>query len=212
MRNITIPIIYLLTIFLVNACTSNVQTVEGSRNLRQTGIAVNDTPPIATPYPAPSPNNPYLPEMTSTPTWIPTVAETPFIKLTQSSPPLTTQQVADKIAACYDLASGGGPSNPLQNNSIQQVVETNRMFINVPKDLYPKELLRYATTINGQARLGWISNGGLPGEAIAGSPGCWSTYVELDGQGEVDLKIPSILEGVPDYVLQFIVVSSSISP
>jgi hypothetical protein len=79
------------------------------------------------------------------------------------------------------------------------------MFINVPKDLYPEELFRYATTINGNATMGWISNGGLPGLAMNGSPECWSTYVEFDGQGEVDLRIPSILIGVPDYYVRFFV-------
>lgn len=79
------------------------------------------------------------------------------------------------------------------------------MFINVPKDLYPKELFRYRTTINGNATMGWISNGGLPGLAFDGSPECWSTYVEFDGHGEVDLRIPSILIGVPDYFVRFVV-------
>ena len=189
-------IVCLLTSFLVSACASNAQTVEVTRIVQQTVevtrivqqtfVIIQYATSIAKPYP---------PNMTPTPIWTPTFTETPFIKSTQRSPTLTDQQVSDKIAAC----------DPTLNNSVQHVRETTRIFISVPKDLYPKELFRYATTINGQATMGWISNGGLPGLAFARSPGCWSTYVEFDGGGEIDLRIPSIIIGVPDYYVRFIV-------
>jgi len=164
-------IVCLLASFLVSACTSNVQTVEGTRMVSQT---LN-------------------------------VTETPLLKSTQKSPTLTDQQVSDTIAACYQVGSGCSACEPKMNNSVLHVVATTRMFINVPKDLYPEELFRYATTISGQETMGYISNGGLPGVAFAGSPECWSTYVEFDGGGEVDLRIPAIVVGVPDYFVRFIV-------
>ena len=198
-------IVCLLTSFLVSACASNVQTIEVTRIVQQTLLVIENTTPTAKPYPPPSPYISYPPNMTPYPIWTPTFTETPFIKSTQRSPTLTDQQVSDKIAACYQVESGCGVCGPKLNNSVQHVVETTRMFINVPKDLYPKELFRYATTINGQAGMGYISNGGLPGEAFAGGPGCWSTYVEFDGGGEVDLRIPAIVVGVPDYFVRFIV-------
>jgi len=113
--------------------------------------------------------------------------------------------VDDKIAACYQVETGCGACKPKLNNSVQHVHGTTRMFINVPNDLYPMELFRYATTTSGNAVMGWISNGGLPGFGFDGSPDCWSTYVEFGGQGEIDLRIPSILIGVPDYYVRFFV-------
>lgn len=198
-------IVCLLISFLLSACASNIQTVEVTRSLQQTLTVIGTTTSIANPYTSPTPYILFPPNMTPYPTWTPTITETPFIKSTQKSPTLTDQQVSDKIAACYQVGSGCSACEPKLNNSVQHVVETTRMFINVPKDLYPKDLFQYATTINGQAGMGYISNGGLPGEALAGSPGCWSTYVEFDGVGEVDLRIPSIVIGVPDYYVRFIV-------
>ena len=209
-------IVCLLTTLLVSACASNVQTIEVTSTVQQTVevtqivretlIIIQSATPNTTPYPPPAPYLTYPPNMTPTPLRTLTFTETPFIKSTQRSPTLTSQQVADKIAACYyEVGSSCGACEPKLNNSVQHVFGTTRMFINVPKDLYPKELFRYATTINGQAGMGWVSNGGPPGLAMSGRPECWSTYVEFDGQGEVDLRIPSILIGVPDYYVRFVV-------
>ncbi len=197
-------LVCLLISLMVSACASNVQTVEVTRIVQQTVevtrimqqtlIIIQFATPNATPSPPPS-YLAYPSDMTPTPFRTSTLTETPFIKFTQRSPTLTSQQVADKFAACKSKL----------NNSVQYVGGTTRMFINVPKDLYPKELFRYRTTINGNATMAWISNGGLPGLAFDGSPECWSTYVEFDGKGEVDLRIPSILIGVPDYSIRFIV-------
>lgn len=200
---------FLLTSLLISACASNVhvevtrivqQTVEVTRVVQQTLIIIQSATPNTTPYPLPAPNlsNPSI----KTPPPLQTL--TPFIKLIQNAPTLTSQQVADKIAACYpDHPECSGCKSKL-NNSVQNVVPTTRMFINVPKDLYPKELFQYAATVKGNASMGYISNGGLPGFAMGGSPECWSTYVEFDGEGEIDLRIPSTLIGVPDYYVRFV--------
>ena len=149
-----------LTSLMVNACASNVQTVEVTRIVQQTVevtrimqqtlIIIQSATPDATP----SPYLAYPSNMTPTPLRTPTLTETPFIKSTQISPTLTTQQVADKIAACYHVGSDCIACKSKLNNSVQQVGVTTRMFINVPKDLYPKELFRYATTISGNATMG----------------------------------------------------------
>jgi hypothetical protein len=89
----------LLTFLLVSACASNVQTVEVTRIVQQTLIIIQSTTPNTTPYPPPSPYLAYPPNMTPTLLRTSTFTETPFIKSTQRSPTLTSQQVADKIAA-----------------------------------------------------------------------------------------------------------------
>ena len=215
MRTLVI-IVSLLTSLLISACASSVQTVEVTRVVQhtvevtrivqQTLIIVQTATPDATPYPTTAPFLGYPPITTPGPTPTATITETPFIKFTQMSPTLTTQQVDDKIAACYRREeSGCSACKAKLNNSVLHVVGTSRMFINVPNDLYPKELFRYATTVNGNATMGYISNGGLPGLALDGSPECWSTYVTFGGKGEVDLSIPSILIGVPNYHVRFVV-------
>jgi len=109
------------------------------------------------------------------------------------------------ILACYPQSPTGAEDTPIPNNSVQYVKETSRMFINMPKDLYPKDILHSWTTVSGNATAGYISNGGLPGEAEDAAPGCWSTYVEFEGSGEVDLRVKSIVEGAPDYFVRFTV-------
>ncbi len=216
MKKITFNIIVcLLSSFLVSACAADMQTVvitrivqqtvEVTRIVQQTLIIIQSATPIATPYPPTSPYLAYPPDITPTPLQTSTKTETPFTKITQKAPILTTQQVADKIAACFHVGSDCSACKSKLNNSVQHVIVTTRMFINLPKDLYPKERFRYVMTINGNATMGWISNAGPPGLARDGGPECWSTYVEFDGRGEVDLRIPSILIGVPDYFVRFII-------
>jgi hypothetical protein len=197
--------ICLLISLLASECAPNEHVVEENRIAQPTVSTTQSATPSIAPDPPTTPFLAYPPEKAPTPLQTSTFTETPFIQSTQSSPTLTSQQVADKIAACYHVGADDDASWSILNNSIQHVVQTTRMFINVPKDLYPKELFRYATTITGNATIGWISNGGLPGLAMDGGPECWSTYVEFDGQGEIDLRIPSILIGVPDYYVQFVV-------
>jgi hypothetical protein len=96
----------------------------------------------------------------------------------------------------------------LPNGSTQNVVETTRMFINIPKDLYPNVNLQI--TSNG-ATASYISNGGPYGSAIGGQgkPNCWSYYFEFDGTGTVDFASKSGMSGVPDYLAHFIVTAST---
>lgn len=112
---------------------------------------------------------------------------------------------AAAILTCYHQKPGSDADKPLPNDSIQYATDTTRMFINMPKSLYPEDISHSWTTIMGNATGGYVSNGGLPGEAFDASPGCWSTYVELDGSGEVDLRVKSTTLGVPDYFVRFIV-------
>jgi len=114
-------------------------------------------------------------------------------------------QHIDSILACYPKSPTGAEDTPIPNNSVQYVKETTRMFINMPKDLYPKDTLHSWTTVSGNATAGYISNIGFPGEAEGAAPGCWSTYMEFDGSGEVDLRATSTVTGVPDYFVRFIV-------
>ena len=102
------------------------------------------------------------------------------------------------------LLCGGVP-----NNSIERVRETTRLFINTPKDVYPdKNISDNFHTMHGNATAGYISNGGLPGYAFAGSPECWSTYIDFEGNGEVDLRVKSAVKDEPDYFVRFIVSST----
>ncbi|MGB4595316.1 MAG: hypothetical protein WBI14_05365 [Anaerolineaceae bacterium] len=189
-------VVCLLISFGLIACAPNIQTFKVTHGLEQTLTVIGTSTSKTNPFSSPTPYNS---------TWTPTFTETPLIESTQKSPTLTDQQVSDKIAACYQAASGCSACEPKLNNSVQHVVGTTRMFINAPKDLYPKDIFLYIIEINGQASMGNVSNGGLPGEALSGNPECWSTFVEFNGVGEIDLKIPSIVTGVPDYVVRFIV-------
>ncbi len=101
-----------------------------------------------------------------------------------------------QLAACHAIP----------NQSVQQVTETTRLFINLPKAIYPDKShnLRF-TTVEGDATAGYISNAGLPGEAFQATPDCWSYYYEFDGNGEVDLQVSSALEDYPDYFVRFLV-------
>lgn len=111
----------------------------------------------------------------------------------------------ERIAACYTYRPGCGACTPVPNNSVRHVKETERHFINMPKDVYPKDISHSWTTVSGNATGGYVSNGGLPGEAQGVLSGCWSTYVDFEGSGEVDLRVKSAVEGVPDYFVRFFV-------
>jgi len=106
----------------------------------------------------------------------------------------TSSSLDQRLAECGSLPNG----------STQNVVETTRMFINIPKDLYPDVNLQ--TTSHG-ATAGYISNGGPYGSAIGGQgkPNCWSYYFGFDGTGTVDIASKSGMSGVPDYLIHFIV-------
>ena len=99
----------------------------------------------------------------------------------------------------------------LTNGSTQTVSDTSRMFINLPKDLYPNVPLQI--TSHG-ATAGYVSNGGPYGSAMGaqGKPNCWSYYLEFDGIGTVDLTSLSGVNNIPDYTLHFVVASATSKP
>lgn len=90
------------------------------------------------------------------------------------------------------------------NGSTQRVLETTRVFINIPKDAYPNVNLGVAS--HG-ATVGVVSNGGPYGYALGADqkPNCWSYYFEFNGVGSVDLSAKGASPTVPDYVIHFIV-------
>lgn len=94
--------------------------------------------------------------------------------------------------------------NALPNHSVQREVETDRLFIDLPKSIYPTDVRGYFTTVSGDAKASYVSNGGPPGEGLRSSATCSSTYFEFDGVGEVDLNVPS-LSGAPGYSVRFLV-------
>ncbi len=109
-----------------------------------------------------------------------------------------TSTLDQRLAECKSLSNSG----------TQNVVETTRMFINIPKDLYPAVDLQI--TSHG-ATANYISNGGPYGNAIGaqGKSNCWSYYFEFDGTGTVDLVSKSGMSGIPDYTLHFVVSTST---
>ncbi len=116
--------------------------------------------------------------------------------LARSSPIAQMPGLEQLLVACHSIP----------NQSVQQVAETTRLFLNLPKEIYPDKLhnLRF-TTVEGNATAGWISNAGLPGEAFEATPACWSYYYEFDGNGEVDLRVSSALSAYPGYFVRFLV-------
>ncbi len=115
------------------------------------------------------------------------------------------------------LPSSGTPSangkilicGGIPNGSTQNITETTRLFINLPKDIYPDKMhnLQFKT-VSGTATAGWVSNGGPYGEGfgVDGNLNCWSYYYEFNGTGEVDAVVKSGMKNAPDYVVRFIVV------
>lgn len=109
-----------------------------------------------------------------------------------------TDQYMAAIAACYPQGTTGA-SQAIPNNSTQDVKTTSRVFINLPKNLYPQDLQYSWTTVSGNATAGSVSGG------YGAVSGCWSSYVEFDGNGEIDLRVKSVVAGTPDYFVRFIV-------
>ncbi len=123
------------------------------------------------------------------------VAQQPTPTPAQTKTPVSASY-EDKLVACKSLP----------NNSTKKIVETSRLFINLPKDVYPYENIgSNFSIVSGNATAGYISNGGLPGQALEATPECWSTYFDFEGNGEVDLKVKSAIKGMPDYFVRFIV-------
>jgi hypothetical protein len=104
-----------------------------------------------------------------------------------------------KLAAC----------NSIPNNSTQTIKPTTRLFINLPKDIYPNKLhnLQFKK-VRGNATAGWISNAGPYGDSIRATPACWSYYLDFEGSGEIDLKVQSKMKGMPNYFVRFVVLAN----
>jgi hypothetical protein len=123
----------------------------------------------------------------------------------QSSPVTTNAQ--ERLAACGSLPNG----------STENATETSRMFINLPKDIYPD--INLEMTPHG-AMANYISNGGQYGYALdsQAKPDCWSYYFEFDlassskGAGNIDIGSKSGVKDVPNYLIHINVTSVSSSP
>ncbi len=107
----------------------------------------------------------------------------------------------EQLAACHSIPNG----------SVQDETETSRIFIDLPRALYPADVTGYFKTVQGDATAGYVSNGGLPGNSLQATSNCSSTYFEFNGTGEVDLTVPS-MSGAPAYSIHFIVAQEGTPP
>lgn len=107
------------------------------------------------------------------------------------------------------LPSGYGAALELcrsfANGGTERIAPTSRVFINLPKTLYPNDVTGFFKTATGTATVGVVSNGGKPGEALQSSEYCSSTYVEFNGTGEIDLTVPPAAPTIPQYSVRFII-------
>lgn len=101
-----------------------------------------------------------------------------------------------KALADRRIAECGG----FANGRTITATETTRLFVNVPRDIYPSPTIEPHS-----GTMGYVSNGGPYGEAMGsqGKPNCWSTYFEFGGKGSVDLTAKSAKSGIKDYVVHF---------
>ncbi len=118
--------------------------------------------------------------------------------------PQTRPNLKARLAACGSLPIG----------STTHVVNTTRMFINLPKDIYPK--IKLQITPRGAMAI-YVSNAGRYGYAFdaRGRPNCWSTYFEFeltaDNQrqtGTVDIGSKSGIKGLPNYLIHIQVMAN----
>ncbi len=111
-------------------------------------------------------------------------------------PKASSQEVQNKLSAC----------GALPNGTTTTVRNATRMYIAIPKDIYPN--VNVALASNG-ATATWVADSGEYGAAATSTvkENCWSYYFEFDGQGTVDLISKSGVTGVSDYILHFIVTS-----
>lgn len=101
----------------------------------------------------------------------------------------------------------------LPNNSIQNIIETNRLTIKIPKNIYlqQEDLPLIFQSISGSAQAKWISSQGVLGKSIGATSKCSAYYYEFDGSGEVDLSLKSAENSQANYFVRFIVSSSVIN-
>ena len=119
---------------------------------------------------------------------------------TGGEPSAIQKAYADKLAACKAIPS----------ESTQEVVGTSRVFINLPKDIYPdKDHNLQFHSADPTATAGSVTNAGPYGEAQGAPDGCWSYYYEFNGGGIIDLTVKSAQPPMPDYHARFVVQSGS---
>lgn len=100
----------------------------------------------------------------------------------------------------------------IPNGASLTVVQTTRVFINLPKDFYPNIKLN---VISRGATAASVSNGGTYGHAVGaqGKPNCWSYYLDFEltpnnktQSGTVDISSKNAFKNVSNYLIHFKVV------
>jgi hypothetical protein len=105
-------------------------------------------------------------------------------------------ELNQKIAGC----------NGIKNGETVTLPETSRTFINLPQDAFPDKNGNLSfTLVSGTATAGWVSNGGLYGEAMDAKLGCWSYYYEFNGKGTLELVSKTALPDFPNYKVTFVI-------
>ena len=111
-----------------------------------------------------------------------------------------------------DLQKRFAACGSLPNGSLLTVVQTTRLFINLPKEYFPNIKLKIAS--HG-ATAGSISNGGAYGHSIGaqGRPNCWSYYLDFElapnnktQSGTVDVASKNAFSNLSNYLVHFKVV------
>lgn len=116
----------------------------------------------------------------------------------------TNADLKDRLIACGSIP----------NRSTFTVVQTTRIFINLPRDYFPNIKL----TIKSHGAVATsVSNGGKYGYAIGaqGKPNCWSYYFDFElapnnkgRSGTVDIGSKSAFKAISNYALHFTVVAT----
>jgi len=116
----------------------------------------------------------------------------------------TNSELKKRLIACGSIPNGASLT----------IVQTTRIFVNLPKDYYPNIKL---TTKSRGATATSASNGGKYGYAIGakGKPNCWSYYFDFElapnnkaKRGTVDIGSKNAFKGVSNYLIHFTVVAT----
>ncbi len=89
----------------------------------------------------------------------------------------------------------------IPNGTTQEVVETSRVFINLPEDIYPYENRKF--TFSG-ATAGIVQSGEdlYPNDEFVKNK-CVTHYYEFNGNGIIDLRVEGVAGGIPPYEIHF---------
>lgn len=116
----------------------------------------------------------------------------------------TNADLKDRLIACGSIP----------NRSTLTVVQTTRIFINLPKEYFPNIKL---TMKSRGATATSVSNGGKYGYAIGaqGKPNCWSYYFDFElapknraKSGTIDIGSKSAFKNISNYLIHFRVVAT----